>query len=164
MAADPAPAAPRGRPSTYDPALGLRICERIMDGETLGAICDDEEMPGRGQVLRWLAGDPDFRLQYRQAVVLRAELMAEDLLRIADGADATKDGVMHARLRIDTRKYLLARCLPRVYGRIEDEAAPASPDAPQLAGPAAPRLLTPQQRAAVYAALQQKQALQQDPV
>jgi hypothetical protein len=103
-----------GRPSTFDQQVADSICSRIELGETLAKICDDEGFPDRATVLRWCAKHEDFRADYARARLIQAELMADELLAIADTASPEEYNV--ARLRVDTRKWLLSKMLPRVYG------------------------------------------------
>lgn len=120
-----------GRPPIYSKALADRICQRLAEGESLRNICRDPDMPGRAVVHRWLA-DPnktEFRDRYAQACELRAELMFEEILDIADDGSAdykiSEDGeefrldqehVQRSKLRIDARKWVLARMAPKKYG------------------------------------------------
>ena len=77
------------------------------------------------RVLDWQAQDEEFRLLYARARAAQLAKWADDLIEIADdpSGDPHRD-----RLRIDTRKWLLAKMLPRLYGdRVTvagDEAAP----------------------------------------
>ena len=180
MEAEPAPPAAQppsgGRPTSYTPELGERICDRLLEGESLSAICKAEAL-SRGQVLRWLAAEPEFRLRYRQARMLAAELIADELLGIVD--DATQDwvvdgkgemrldkeAVMRSRLRFDGRRWLLSKLLPRTYGEkaVEDPATGALlPPGADQPGQVVQHehthrlLLTPDQRAAVARALAEK--------
>src|SRR6266404_4568495 len=118
----------RGRPSTYAPALGLAICERLVDGESLRAICNDAEMPARLTVFRWLAAHPDFCNQYARAREAQADALAEEVLAIgddargdlvvdADGKVTTRwENVQRSRLRCDNRKWFCAKVAPKKYG------------------------------------------------
>lgn len=181
MAADlAAPAQLGGRPTTYTPDLGATICERIMEGESLTTICAGEDLPSKGQVLRWLAQQPEFRVLYRQARLMACELLADELIGIAD--DALGDFVLNAaglpvfdgqhvqrsRLRVDTRKWLLTKMLPRAYGaRIEAPLLPGQPEPGEPTGAGGEpillaRQLTPQQRRAVSQALAAKFTIEQD--
>jgi hypothetical protein len=45
----------RGRPSEYSDKIAEAICERLLNGESLRAICADPAMPARATVFRWLA-------------------------------------------------------------------------------------------------------------
>lgn len=127
-----------GAQSIFTPALFTLICDRISRGESLRSVCRDPEMPHKSTVLRWLREMPDLRDRYVQARDDLMEYWASDILEIADdgtldtmkGLNKYGDEVMvpnHAnvqrdRLRIDSRKWLLARLKPQVYGdRLEVE-------------------------------------------
>jgi hypothetical protein len=54
------PTRPVGRPSSYSDALADAVCERMLNGESLVKICEDEEMPSRTTIYRWMDARPDF--------------------------------------------------------------------------------------------------------
>lgn len=122
-----------GRPPKYSGKIADKICTLIVEGQTLREICGGEEFPNVSTVFRWLADDRyrDFRDQYARAKEVQAELMADEILRIAD--DGTNDyvqrqsgnsvrfafrgeHVQRSKLRIDARKWLLSKMLPKKYG------------------------------------------------
>ena len=112
----------------YDPVLAEEILERLADGDSLASICRDEGMPDERSVRRWARNHGEFGDQYAIARRLGYEKRADELLEIADDASAdwieTENGhrildnvhVHRARLMIDTRKWLLSKMLPKVYG------------------------------------------------
>jgi hypothetical protein len=112
----------------YDPAVGNEILERLADGDSLASICRDEGMPDERSVRRWARNHGDFADHYAAARRLGYEKRADELLEIADDSSAdwidTGNGnrvfdsvhVNRARLMIDTRKWLLSKMLPKVYG------------------------------------------------
>lgn len=122
------------RPKKFTDDLASAICQRIAAGETIRKICQDGDMPTKATLYRWLASPAQaaFRDQYTVALEARAELMAEEILAIADDAandfveKQLKSGeithvfdserVQRSRLRVDARKWLLAKMLPRKYG------------------------------------------------
>ena len=123
----------RGRPSDYSAEIAETICERLVNGESLRAICADPAMPARATVFRWLARNQEFRRSYAFARQCHAEDFAfESLAMIADdssrdyvkttGADGKvtrvfdKENFARQRLRIKARKMILARMAPRNYG------------------------------------------------
>jgi hypothetical protein len=87
-----------------------------------------KEWPDERSVRRWARNHGEFGDQYAIARRLGNEKRADELLEIADDASAdgieTENGhrildnvrVNHARLMIDTRKWLLSKVLPKVYG------------------------------------------------
>ncbi|KRR21895.1 hypothetical protein [Bradyrhizobium retamae] len=118
-----------GRPSDYSPELVAVICARMAEGVSLRSICLADDMPDKATVFRWLAAHKEFRDQYARAREARADAMAEEILEISDddSDDAITDPetgatrinaefVARSRLKVDTRKWLMARMAPKVYG------------------------------------------------
>lgn len=123
--------AKRGRPSKYSQALADRICERLADGETLRAICRDSDMPDERTVRGWaLNVDSPFFPQYARSREIGYHGMFDEIKEIADtpqegvtvkdGPNGTEtrtgDMIEHRRLRVDSRKWMLAKALPKIYG------------------------------------------------
>lgn len=122
---------PRGRPSKFTHVLAETICKRLSLGETLRSVCRSDDMPSHSTVLSWLA-KKSFLDQYAQAREAGYRLMADEIVDISDDgtndyvererADGSKhvvfDGehVQRSRLRVDTRKWLLSKALPKIYG------------------------------------------------
>src|SRR5271167_606819 len=79
---------PVGRPSLFTTELGDEICNRIADGESLRAICEEADMPDKATVFRWLLGEQhkDFCKQYIRAREAQADSLVDDILSIADDA------------------------------------------------------------------------------
>lgn len=51
--------------SWYHPTLGLVICQRLLDGETVRQITADPRMPTERVLYRWVRRHPDFADNYR---------------------------------------------------------------------------------------------------
>ena len=106
-----------GRPSKYSGRLVREICLRIACGDSLRAVCEDDRMPHKATVLRWLL-DPrrdDFRRRYAAAREAQADALADELVDIADAA-RDRDEAAVAKLRIEARKWVAAKLRPRKYG------------------------------------------------
>lgn len=119
-------------PSEYTEETAGRICAEIASGRSLRSICQDEDMPAASTVFLWLSKFPSFSEQYTRAREAQAEAMAEDILDIAD--DGTNDyvkktrpdgstyeafdaeHVQRSKLRVDSRKWLMAKMAPKKYG------------------------------------------------
>ena len=130
--AKPKPGARRGpgRPTRYTSKVAADICTRLAEGESLRAICRDDAMPGLRTIMRWLfdGEHEEFWQQYARAREAQAEVRADEIIEIADDAagDFTtdKDGkeivshenVQRSRLRVDARKWVAAKLLPKRYG------------------------------------------------
>src|SRR5271156_2970462 len=77
---------PIGRPSLFNTELGDAICNRIADGESLRAICEDADMPHKATVFRWLLAEQhkDFCNQYIRARDIQADVLFDEIHQIAD--------------------------------------------------------------------------------
>lgn len=102
---------------------------RLAAGESLRAICRDEGFPDESTVRRWSVEDEDFAPQYARARAAGYEKMADEIVEISDETeveatykdegvtlDLSSTGVMRNRLRVDTRKWLLSKMLPKKFG------------------------------------------------
>ena len=119
---------PGGRPTKYTKELADTICERLAMGESMRTIAKDEAMPALSSMFKWLRENKEFSQQYARAKQESADAMAEDILDIADNGsndymereDGTTtyngDSVQRSRLRVDTRKWLMAKMKPKRYG------------------------------------------------
>lgn len=107
-----------GRPTTYTPEQGDQICEWLSAGRSLASWCRRENV--RMQVVyQWLGRQAAFAERYRLACEARADTLADELIDIADAP--TEDGltmeeVQLRRLRIDTRKWIAAKLVPKRWG------------------------------------------------
>jgi len=122
---------------TYSPeqtaAHKATICERIANGESLKAICEDEGMPSKSLVFEWLGQDADFVDRYARAREAQADAVFDDILTIADdglndwmerkNADGANIGWMEngealrrSQLRIEARKWMAGKLRPKKYG------------------------------------------------
>lgn len=120
-----------GRPSEFAQETADVLCERIAQGESVRSITKDELMPSSTTVYRWLQEKESFREQYARAKEIQAEVMADELLEIAD--DGSNDWMtkrfgetevkmpnpevlLRSKLRVDTRKWIMSKLLPKKYG------------------------------------------------
>jgi hypothetical protein len=108
----------------------MAICERLVEGESLRAICLSDDMPHRGTVFRWLEAHEDFRDQYTRAREAQADTLADEITHIADtplvgqtrkitddGIEITEEDMLgHRRLQIDARKWIASKLKPKKYG------------------------------------------------
>lgn len=102
-----------GGPSIRSEANALLICERIASGESLRSICLDPSMPSPDAVRVWLGDDLAFQAQYAKARADQAEHYAQEIVEIADDLS---DDPASRRVRIDARKWVACKLLPRKYG------------------------------------------------
>lgn len=122
----------RGRPTTFTQEVADKICAMLADGMTLREVCRQADMPLESTVRSWALSDQGgFSAQYTKAREIGYHAMADELLEVADngkndwmerngqedaGFALNGEHVQRSRLRIDTRKWLLSKALPKVYG------------------------------------------------
>jgi hypothetical protein len=120
------------RPTAHTPELATKLCDRLIEGESLRAVCADPGMPTRATVERWLNEHAAFRGFY----VFTRELQAEDLLvdactaantarsgcleRVRGGKTVILSGraeLTRARLRVHIRWWVAERLLSNATPR-----------------------------------------------
>ena len=116
----------------YTEKLGDEICRRLANGESLKSIARTPGFPSASAIRAWaLDAAHPFAVPYARAREAGYHTLAEELLEISD--DSSRDLKEHetangtvftvdhehinrARLRVDTRKWLLSKMLPKIYG------------------------------------------------
>jgi hypothetical protein len=124
-------AATKKEPVRYSAELAEAICSRMENGESLRSICRDETMPSYQAVLKWRSNVEGFDERYALARQAQAHALVDELIEIADdsrndwmerndpenpGWIANVEHIQRTRVRLDTRKWLASKILPKVYG------------------------------------------------
>ena len=94
--------------ATYESALD-GILNRMVENHTSfsDAVRDDPRGLEPAHVLQWIMRDEARKMRYYEAQAATAELVFDDILRIADAADSFED-VQRSTLKVNTRKWWLA--------------------------------------------------------
>jgi hypothetical protein len=101
----------------WNDELESSILADIESGLSLRATAEKNGI-SKALILKKVRDVESFRDQYARAKEIQLEQMADDITTIADSADAADHQV--ARLRVDTRKWLLSKLVPKKYGdRVE---------------------------------------------
>jgi hypothetical protein len=112
-----AEAKPTGRPSVYSDAIALVICERLAEGESLKTICEDENMPARTTVYKWIVEDESgFADKYARAREAQQDTAVDDLADVAQDTLEGKRDPQAARVYADIIKWRAAQLNPKKYG------------------------------------------------
>lgn len=144
----------RKRRHKFTAPLGKALCKMLASGMTLNEVCRRPLMPPESTVRSW-AIDPahPFSAKYVRAREIGYAKMADQIIDIADHSvndymrRVTKDGgvetlinrevLERTRLRIETRKWLLSKALPKMFGdkvAVDHSGTIATPDRPQPTG------------------------------
>ena len=117
-----------GRPAKKSTELIKRILISIsVDRLSLRKACEKESISD-GTFIMWVLEDETLSEQYARCMRIRNERMAEEIIDISD--DVTEDDIFdengnrkannewiaRSRLRVDTRKWLLSKLLPKKFG------------------------------------------------
>jgi hypothetical protein len=120
-----------GRPPEPVPQdIADALCGWIAQGKTLREFCRQPGMPARRTVDDWRDKDPDFAARVARARDTGFDMIAEEMLAIADTPQSgeivtqdkdgktvvTEDMLGHRKLQVETRAKLLACWDPRRYG------------------------------------------------
>lgn len=98
--------------STYNQETADAICERLMEGESLRSICLGDDMPSLSTVMKWRVDNEAFSEQYAHARETQADVLADQVVHIAD----TATDPHLARLQMDARKWYAGKMKSKLYG------------------------------------------------
>ena len=103
-----------GRPSTYSEKTADEIVQRMIEGESLTAICKDEKMPPRVTVYAWFDKHPDFYARCARAREALADYLVDEIDELA--RSATKDNIEQIKIQVSTKQWRAMKMAPRMYG------------------------------------------------
>jgi hypothetical protein len=125
---------PGGRPTDYNLQLAQEICDEISNSDKgLKDLCAaNSNWPHRNTIMRWLLEKEEFSGMYAKAKMAQVDLMVEDIIAISDDNSrdtlikidskgneyeaCNSEWIARSRLRVDSRKWLASKLVPRVYG------------------------------------------------
>ena len=115
--------------SLYTQQLANAICERLESGCSLRKACEEAGGGSVQAVLRWTKDVTciGFAEQYARAREAGYRCLADQIIEISDdssgdtvdtehGPKANAEFVARSRLRVDSRKWMLSKMLPKLYG------------------------------------------------
>ena len=120
-------------PIPYNEVIADQVCDAIAtQSKGLGQIIEELNLElSPSLIYKWIAQNDSFRERYARAKADQARVLADEITQIADN---TQEGVIitekedgkvetkradmleHRKLRIESRKWLAAKLLPKVYG------------------------------------------------
>ena len=95
------------------------VLDKLSRGINLKEILrDDQRDFDYPQLLRWIHKDPQRKSRYYEAQEIGSEMIAAEILEIADAVDSVED-VQRSKLRIDSRQFLIKTWNRKRYGDIK---------------------------------------------
>lgn len=120
-----------GKPIKLTPELFDRICEQVANSSLgLSYICGKNDIDP-STFYDWLKRDDNYAKKYARAKEQQADFLAEEILAISDDGSndymtivkgdkeynvEDKEVTNRSRLRVDSRKWLASKLLPKKYG------------------------------------------------
>jgi hypothetical protein len=98
-----------------DPSTMGVVVQRLAEGETLKQIAKAWQVP-YGRFAEWIVEDRERSEQYSAALKLWGDALAQEMVQIADGAEADRDAVAKAKLQTDVRMRLASKWARDRYG------------------------------------------------
>ena len=128
-------AASPGRPTLYTPELAQKIAGMVAEGMSMRAIAARKDTPSIATMFNWKIDHEDFRRLCLSAWEQYAELVADEIIQVADQALSggwadppgrppvtARDALAHARLKITARVSRVGRLAPRNLSQTSQEA------------------------------------------
>lgn len=92
------------------------ILTKLSEGIPLTKILQNDPRPiNHADLMRWINRDPQRRSRYYEAQEIGSELIASEMILIADAENSLED-VQRSTLRINTRKFLIGQWSKKRYG------------------------------------------------
>ncbi len=133
-----------GQPTKKTPEIIDAFCTGIAQGKSARAMTIELGIT-QSTLWKWLAEDNEFSKQYARAKELCADLLAAEVVEIADDREGDKyidekgrvitdnEAVNRSRLRVDARKWYASKLAPKKYGdKMSLEHEGGDPDKPIL--------------------------------
>ncbi len=120
-----------GRPTLYSQKLAHKICALIASTpRSLKSICkENPTLPDYKTICLWVYKNKEFFELYARARVAQAQILGDDCLDICDDSShdyvvdaesgdlkVNNEAIARSKVRIDTRKFLVVKLLPKIYG------------------------------------------------
>lgn len=112
----------------YSAEIADELCALLAEGKSIRQITELPGMPSRRAGQYWMSRYPGFREKYECAMMLLAEFWAHEIIEIADDSSGDfiinergeraidHENINRARLKVDARRWLLSKILPKRYG------------------------------------------------
>src|SRR5258706_7677125 len=111
----------------FNQATADRICDLLAEGKSLRETAKTIGMSASA-ILDWTTANPEFGERYARVRARAYQMLAEEIIEISDDSQydtyLDADGnqrintevVARSKLRVDSRKWILAKMLPKTYG------------------------------------------------
>ena len=101
---------------TYSEEMAVRICERMVGGDSLLKVCQTDGFPSIATVYRWRAAHPEFDHLLHRASQDQTDTFAMQMIDISNETVTSMPEAARQRERIHTLMWICARQRPKKWG------------------------------------------------
>jgi hypothetical protein len=106
-----------GRPTVLTPQRRRKFLNLVREGKNIHQACRMVKLITPSDISRFLDEDESFLDEYLNARRIGIEMNSSEMLDLVDRCPAnTSAEVQKVKLQIDTRKWLLSKLIPDIYG------------------------------------------------
>jgi len=119
---DPKDLKKTGRPTKYSKEVAEKICSKVSvtSAGLMQLYHENDYFPHPDTIYEWRSKIPEFSDMYAQAKKHQADILAEQIIEMSDNCAIEyhrgSEYIMATRLQVDSRKWMAAKLLPRIYG------------------------------------------------
>ncbi|KAA9018269.1 hypothetical protein F4U96_09160 [Sphingobium limneticum] len=106
----------RKQPYRRTEKLTEEIWARLAAGYSLIEICEDEKMPARVTLNKWMAADPDFEKFIDDAYKWKARYFGEAIENVASGGSLSTGDIRRDELKVKALMWLAGKYNRKVFG------------------------------------------------
>ncbi len=99
----------------YPPEIRQVILDRIAAGGSLRRICEQDGMPDKATVLRWM-DDAEFATKYARAREVQADVLFDGMADIESKVETGDLKPDAARVILDSQRWRAEKLKPKAYG------------------------------------------------
>lgn len=93
-----------------------KVCEGLLNGNSLRKICLEEGMPNKSTVLRWLNEEDEFATTIARARDLQADSLFDDMTEIVNEMINGNIDATTAKTAIWSKQWQASKLKPKKYG------------------------------------------------
>ena len=105
----------RRRRSSFTPEVAQRICDRLMDGQSLRQICRDPTMPARSSIFQWLRENKEFGAEYASVKQMQIFDLEDEFLDTIRSRELNGESFERKKMRIQNLKWLITHLAAKKY-------------------------------------------------
>lgn len=112
----------------FNEGIAEEICDKLIEGKTLTAICKEEYMPGMTTIHKWARRNDIFAEQMDQALRLSAYANLDRVQELSEGEEMDTDtDIKRAQMQQSALKWLTEKKNPERFGpsmKVKNEGGP----------------------------------------